>query len=232
VAEKRSSGNPAKQADIQRSVKQEREAKRQEKLAEYQRQLAKRRRGKLVWWTVGVGAAVVVVAAVVASFVFAPPPPVSYSQGGTGAEIEGVEEFENVATHVEGAVEYDQTPPAGGPHNQRWLNCGIYTEPQQNENAVHSLEHGAVWMTYDADALSEADVAKLRSYMPSSYAILSPYDGIDSPVVVSAWNHQLKVDSVDDPRISEFFEEYWRNQNVPEPNAICTGAIDGPGKAS
>ena len=30
----------------------------------------------------------------------------------------------------------------------------------------------------------------------------------------------------------EFFEEYWRNQNVPEPGAACTGAIDGPGKQS
>ena len=35
---------------------------------------------------------------------------------------------------------------------------------------------------------------------------------------------------VDDPRITDFFEEYWRNQNVPEPTASCVGAIDGPGK--
>ena len=35
-----------------------------------------------------------------------------------------------------------------------------------------------------------------------------------------------------DERIAQFFEEYWRNQNVPEPNAACTGALDGPGKVS
>jgi hypothetical protein len=54
---------------------------------------------------------------------------------------------------------------------------------------------------------------------------------MDTPIAVSAWNAQLKVDSADDERIRDFFTEYWRSQNVPEPNAICSGAIDGPGKA-
>ncbi len=61
--------------------------------------------------------------------------------------------------------------------------------------------------------------------------MLSPYEGIDTPIALSAWNAQLKVDSVDDPRIGEFIEEYWRSQNVPEPGAACSGAIDGLGKA-
>lgn len=111
-----------------------------------------------------------------------------------------------------------------------WLNCGIYDQPVPNENAVHSLEHGAVWVTYDADALSSDDLAKLEAELPSSYVILSPYDGIDSPIVLSNWNNQLKLDSVDDERIGQFFEEYWRSQNVPEPGASCSGAFDAPGK--
>lgn len=230
--EKRKSGNPAKQAEIQLTVKQERERKKQEKLAEYQRQMAKRRRGKLVWWTVG-GVAVLAIAAVVtASIVLAPAPPPTYSMGSAGVEIEGVETFDNAADHVEGTVEYPQSPPAGGPHNAVWLNCGVYTVPQPNENAVHSMEHGAVWVTYDASALSAEDIETLKSYLPSSYALLSPYEGLDSPVVLSAWNAQLKLDSVDDERIPEFFEEYWRGSGAPEPNAICTGAMDGEGKES
>ncbi|GLJ61916.1 membrane protein [Microbacterium barkeri] len=229
----KSSGNPARQAEIEQTVKQQREARRQEKLAEYQRQLKKRQRGKLVWWTVGTVAAVAVIGAIVASFVFTPRPNVAeYGIGGDGAEIEGVETFSNTNTHVEGTVEYEQTPPAGGPHNVYWLNCGVYSEPQQNENAVHSLEHGAVWVTYDPELVSGEELETLKGYLPSSYAILSPYPDLGTPVAVSAWNAQLKVDSVDDERIAEFFEEYWRNQNVPEPGAACTGAIDGPGKLS
>jgi hypothetical protein len=228
---KRSSGNPATQASINLTTKQQREQKRQEKLAEYQKQLAKRRRSKLTWWIVGSTAAVAIVGVVVASFVFAPKPAVTYGAlDSTGVEIDGVETFQNTSNHVDGSVEYPQTPPTGGDHNAVWLNCGIYTEPQANENAVHSLEHGAVWVTYDASALSDEELATLKTHLPSSYVILSPYEGLDAPFVLSAWNHQLKLDSVDDPRIGEFFEEYWRSQNAPEPNAACSGAIDGPGK--
>jgi len=230
--DKRTSGNPAKQSEIDLTVNQQREQKRQAKLAEYQKQIARRKRGKLVWWVVGSTAALAIVGLVVASFVFAPEPPTSYQAGNsTGRQIEGVETYQNRSDHVQGAVTYEQDPPAGGPHNPYWLNCGVYTEPQANENAVHSLEHGAIWITYNPDEVDEAGIDALKAVMPSSYAILSPYPGLDTPVAVSGWNHQLKVDDPTDPRIGEFFTEYWRSQNVPEPNATCSGAIDGPGKA-
>ena len=228
---KRQSGNPATQAAIDLTVKQQREQQKQQKLAEYERGLARRRRSRLTWWIVGSTAALVVIGLVAASIIFAPKP-ATYDAGGTGAEIEGVETFTNETKHVEGTFDYPQNPPAGGPHNQYWLNCGVYDQPQQNENAVHSLEHGAIWVTYDAARVSGDELATLRSLLPSTYAILSPYEGLPSPLVVSGWNTQLKVDSASDPRIAEFFEEYWRSQNVPEPGAPCTGAIDGPGKQS
>ncbi|MBU4466439.1 MAG: DUF3105 domain-containing protein [Actinobacteria bacterium] len=230
-SDKRASGNPAQRARIELSAKEQREQKRQEKLVEYQKQLAKRRRTKFVWWVVGGTAVVAVVALVVASFVFAPKPAPDYGAlDSTGAVIDGVETFDNVATHTTDAVTYPQTPPAGGPHNPYWLNCGIYTEPQQNENAVHSMEHGAVWVTYDAAKVSGDELATLKAQLPSTYVVLSPYEGLPSPIVLSAWNHQLKLDSASDSRIAAFFTEYWRSQNAPEPNAACTGAIDGPGK--
>ncbi|WP_279366305.1 DUF3105 domain-containing protein [Microbacterium testaceum] len=231
-SDKRASGNPAKQAQIDLTVKQQREQKRQEKLAEYQKQVAKRKRGKLVWWVVGSTAAVAVIGLVIASFAFAPAPPTSYQAGNsTGREISGVETFQNRSDHVQGAVTYEQNPPAGGPHNPIWLNCGVYTQPQQNENAVHSMEHGAVWITYDPARVDQAGIDALKAVMPSSYALLSPYPDMDTPIAVSAWNHQLTLDDPNDPRIAEFFTEYWRSQNAPEPNAACSGAIDGPGKA-
>ncbi len=86
-------------------------------------------------------------------------------------------------------------PPAGGSHNPAWLNCGVYTEPQQNENAVHALEHGALWFTYNPDELTDEDVAaSSRSQLPDTYIIVSPYPGLDAPVVVSGWGVQLKLD--------------------------------------
>ncbi|GAA1963065.1 DUF3105 domain-containing protein [Microbacterium deminutum] len=229
---KRTSGNPATQAQIALTVKQQREQKRQEKLAEYQKQLARRRRSRLVWWVVGSAAAIAVIAVIVASIVFAPAAAPTYTPGSAGADIKGVQTFENVTKHVDGHVDYPQNPPAGGPHNPVWLNCGIYDQPVPNENAVHALEHGAIWVTYDAGKVKGGELAKLKTLLPSTYLVLSPYEGLDSPIVLSAWNHQLKLDSADDERIPQFIEEYWRSQNAPEPTAACTGGVDAPGKQS
>ncbi|CAN7381634.1 DUF3105 domain-containing protein [Microbacterium sp. LjRoot45] len=228
----RASGNPATQAKIAQTAKQQREAQKQAKLAEYQRQLEKRRRSKLLWWVVGSTAGLAVVALVVASILFTPRPVTLERGDGDGAGITGLETFTNTATHVEGDVTYPQTPPAGGDHNPVWLNCGVYSEAVPNVNAVHSLEHGAVWITYDPARVGESEVSALRSQLPSSYVILSPYDGLPSPIVVSAWNAQIQVDSADDARIGEFLSAYWRSTSAPEPNAACTGALDAPGKQS
>jgi hypothetical protein len=144
--------------------------------------------------------------------------------------LESVETFPNLeATHVQGPVEYPMSPPAGGPHNPVWLNCGVYNQPVPNENAVHDLEHGAVWITYSPD-LPDAHLDRLKAVTPDSYAVLSPYDGLDSPIAISAWGAQLKVDDPDDPRLQAFMDRYWRASDAPEPGAPCTGGLDAPGR--
>jgi len=182
--------------------------------------------------TIGSVAAVAVIALVVTSIVLTSKPAAAPSAGSSNsanAEIRGLTTYSNTAGHVQGPVTYDQTPPAGGPHNAIWLNCGIYTEPVPNENAVHDLEHGAVWVTYDPSLPAES-VSKLRERMPSTYSVLSPYPGLPAPIVLSAWNAQVTVSSVTDPRISQFFEKYRNSGNAPEPGAPCTGGLDAPGK--
>lgn len=213
------------------TVKQQRAAERERKLEEFKKREARMKRNRLIAIGSSVAVGVAIVALIVTSVVLTPRA-ASYSAGGTGAEVEAVQTFENASAHVEGAVDYAQTPPAGGEHHPAWLNCGVYDEPVPNENAVHSLEHGAVWVTYDPEALSDEDVSALRSALPSTYVILSPFEGLPSPIVLSGWNTQLEVDEAEDPRIAEFLEEYWLSQDVPEPGASCTGAIDGPGKVS
>ena len=212
------------------TVKEQRAAERQRKLEEFRRREAKSRRNRLIAIWGGSIAAAVVVGLLITSIVLTPQA-ARYTAGGEGATIEGVETFENTSNHVEGAVDYPQTPPAGGEHNPAWLNCGVYDQPVPNETAVHSLEHGAIWVTYDP-SLSDADLETLKSKLPSTYIVLSPFDDLPSPIVLSGWNTQLQVDAADDPRIPEFLEEYWQSQNVPEPGALCTGAVDAPGKVS
>ena len=144
-----------------------------------------------------------------------------------GQDIEGVETFENVAAnHVDTAVEYEQTPPVGGDHSPVWTNCGIYTEPLPNENTVHSMEHGAVWITYQADLPQDEIDALTELVGDRTYVVLSPYEGLESPVVASAWGLQLSLDSVDDERLAAFLAKYVQGEQTPEPGATCSGGID------
>lgn len=215
------------QAGAKNAAKAERDARRAERVeASYQ----KKKRGALKRRLTKAGAVVAGIALLVAAYMFTPQW-ASYTPGSEGRLIEGVQVYANGTGHVTGSVTYAQTPPAGGEHNPVWLNCGIYSEPVPNVYGVHALEHGAVWVTYDP-SLSATELDALRMHLPSSYVILSPFSGLPSPIVLSAWNAQLTVDSAADERIPLFFEEYWRSERVPEPGALCSGGINADGRVS
>lgn len=213
------------------TVKQEREERRRAKVEQFKKQQARAKRNRLIAIVLSSVAAVAVLALIVTVVISNATP----KRNPADIDVAGVQTWQDLEyVHTNGPVDYEglygMNPPAGGSHNPAWLNCGVYTEPQQNENAVHALEHGAVWVTYDPDALSESDVDTLRSQLPGTYIILSPYPGLDSPVVASAWAAQVKLDGVDDERLTDFVEKYWQSPTVPEPGASCSGAINGPGK--
>lgn len=128
--------------------------------------------------------------------------------------------------HVDQEIEAGPLPPVGGIHNPVWQNCGIYDEPVDIAHAVHSMEHGAMWLTYQPD-LPQDEVEKLRDYVRGEdYALMSPYPGLQSPIVLTAWEVQLELDSADDERIPEFVERYQKGPTTPELGATCQ---DGEG---
>ncbi|MFD0774270.1 DUF3105 domain-containing protein [Streptomonospora algeriensis] len=158
---------------------------------------------------------------------------VAYDRGGGGtaeaSDIENLQTFDGLTNqHVAQPVDYEMTPPAGGDHHAVWQNCGVYDAPLSSLNAVHSLEHGAVWITYEP-GLAQDKVDKLESlYTQGSYIIVSPYDEqeMPAPIVASAWGNQIEVQSPDDERLSQFLRAFERSPNVPEPGAACTQGLD------
>jgi hypothetical protein len=128
-------------------------------------------------------------------------------------------------------VAYDQSPPFGGPHDEAWASCEgfVYASPVRNENMIHMLEHGAVWIAYNPEKVVGGELDKLRSKVTGqNFLALSPYPGLDRPISLQSWGHQLKVDSADDERIDQFVKALKRNQyQNPEPNSNCTAL--GPG---
>ena len=127
--------------------------------------------------------------------------------------------------HVEKTVAYPMTPPVGGDHAPVWQNCDgdVYTAELQNENAVHSLEHGAVWVTYN-DKAAKDDIKSLSDKVDRTpYSLMSPMKKQSSPITLSAWGRQLNVKTASDPRVDTFFERYVQGEQTPEPGAACTG---------
>jgi hypothetical protein len=144
-------------------------------------------------------------------------------------------------THVTGPVQYSITPPVGGQHNATWLTCGVYDKPVPSENAVHNLEHGAIWITYQP-SLPQSEVSQLRTFfgnqtvltpsggsVGSRYVDLTPYPGLPSPIVVSSWGFQLRLTSATDPRLQQFVSKFRVSQQYsPEYGSPCTGGIGTP----
>jgi hypothetical protein len=158
---------------------------------------------------------------------------------GDGTDHKGALEHNHVTT----PVTYSVLPPVGGPHNPIWMNAGVYTKPVPTERAVHNLEHGAVWITYNPN-LPKADVEKLTAFVtkqsliaePASevgfsgesnrYMDLTPWasNTLPSPIVISSWGYQLRVTSPTDPRLQQFVDTF-RNKQKYSPE--FGGPVDG-----
>lgn len=190
---------------------------RAERVAQMRREQQRRER-RARWLVWGSTATVVVVLAVAVGY--------GVARENQATDLRGVKTYKVSPNHVTTPVTYAQTPPAGGEHAPVWLNCNTYTRPVPNENAVHSLEHGAVWITY-RPGLAKDQVAKLRGMLGQPYEILSPYPGLPAPVVASAWGKQLRLTGADDKRLPEFVRTYRQGPQAPEVGAACTGGIDG-----
>ena len=130
--------------------------------------------------------------------------------------------------HTDSAVHYDQNPPVGGAHKPVWQNCGYYARPIHNENAVHSMEHGAVWITYQP-SLPKDQVDKLAAIARSgTFVLVSPYPGLPAPVIASAWGVQEWFHSAGDSGLSDFVAKYRQGPQTPEPGAACAGGTGTP----
>lgn len=121
--------------------------------------------------------------------------------------------------------EFGQLPPNGGVHHPQWQKCGIYDAPVAIHHAIHSIEHGAVWIAYNPD-IAAADLEELEDESNGEpFVLLAPYPDLPSPVVLTAWGVQLEVDSATDDRVREFIRTFTNGPQTPEPGANCASGI-------
>ncbi len=163
-------------------------------------------------------------AAVSLAFLWAPQLPFA-----SGTEPAGTERFAvRGARHVTGKVSYGQVPPVGGDHAPVWQNCGFYREAIPSEQGVHSLEHGAVWITYRPD-LPGAEIERLRGLAGRyTHLLVSPWPGLSQAIVASSWGRQVRLMSALDARLERFLRAFRLSDRAPEPGGPCTNGLGKP----
>ncbi len=130
--------------------------------------------------------------------------------------------------HTDENVDYPTLPPAGGNHLGIWHTCGIYKVELLDEAAVHSLEHGAVWVTYKPEIAKE-EIIKLTTMLSSrSKILLSPHPEQISPIVATAWGRRLEIESSNDLRLEKFVDFFVDGEAAPEAGITCDRGIGRP----
>jgi len=141
---------------------------------------------------------------------------------------EGIEVYPATTNRtLDGPIDYERQPPTNGDHDPLWQNCGFYPEPIKDRHAVHSMDHGVVWISYRPN-LPAAGIDELRSYAGERYVIVSPYPGLDAPVVATSWRVQLKLDGADDPRLRQFVDQFRISEISPLSGNKCVGGAGDP----
>jgi len=133
-------------------------------------------------------------------------------------------------SHKEGPLSYPYAPPIGGDHNGVPQSCQVYTAAIANEHAVHSLEHGAAWVTYNPDKASAGDVKTLKGLVEGNPdRLLSPYPGLKKAISLQAWGEQVFVDKASDKRVKEFLDLFTKGPQTLERTSTCVGTtVTGP----
>jgi hypothetical protein len=179
------------------------------------------------WGLIAGAVAVVVFAAAVITYAVVKVNQADALKANSPSDISGLHTYKYAAGqgHVTTPVDYKESPPVGGPHDPYWADCTgtVYTVDIRHENAVHAEEHGAVWVTYNPKKVSSSDIktlAKLVQDQPGR--LMSPYAGLDSPISIQSWNHQLKVSKASDTRLKQFADFFTTNSSYyPEIGASC-----------
>lgn len=155
--------------------------------------------------------AVAVIAGVVWLIAFAPARP-ARERPGEAFPIQGQTHIAVGATHPA----YNSNPPTSGPHYAQPARWGVYQSELPDEQLVHNLEHGGIWISYkDIDDTIISSLEKIATSQPK--IILEPRSKNDAPIVLASWGRLQKFQTYDEQGILAFIEAN-RNQS-PEPLA-------------
>lgn len=126
-----------------------------------------------------------------------------------------VEEFEiEGANHIaagQTGVEYKTNPPTSGSHWPNAAEWNFYDDELTDEQLVHNLEHGGIWISYKD--LSEEEINTLKEIEAENKGavIITPREANDARIVVASWGRYMKLENIDRESIQNYINEYINN---------------------
>lgn len=124
------------------------------------------------------------------------------------------------AQHIPNGAErpaYNSNPPTSGGHYGQPAAWGVYYQELPDEQIVHNLEHGGIWISYkDIDEEIKKKLEIIGKNNPGS-VVVSPRSANDAKIAIAAWTRLEKMDVYDEEKIINFIKA---NKNKsPEPIA-------------
>jgi hypothetical protein len=115
---------------------------------------------------------------------------------------------EHIAQGATEHLPYSSNPPTSGPHWPQPAEWGIYKATQPDEQLVHNLEHGGIWISYKPEMDADT-VAKLEDFTRRyPLIVVEPRPANTSPISLAAWTRLQHLESYDERAILEFIEAY------------------------
>lgn len=189
--------------------KERREKRREEQRTMQKMQQQKASRQKMMKWTIGL-----LVIAFLGYGLYWLISKTTTPRPGESIAIQGREHISVGSSHEE----YNSNPPTSGSHYAQPTDWGVYQDELKDENVIHSLEHGGIWISYQP-SIDEETKEKLEAIGKkySGSVVVSPRTANDSPIALASWGRLEKLMTFDETRIVEFIK---RNKNKsPEPLA-------------
>lgn len=127
--------------------------------------------------------------------------------------VEGTVDFdvvsrEHIASGTPGSG-YNSDPPTSGPHWPAPVKNGVYDNELADEQLIHNLEHGHVWVLYRPDVSDEVK-NRLKEIVEGDNwkVVMAPRAKNDTAIALVAWGRLLKMDEPDYEKVKDFINTY------------------------
>lgn len=106
--------------------------------------------------------------------------------------------------------EYTSNPPTSGPHFAQTARSGFRDNAISDQNVIHNLEHGDVWISYNP-RITDSIIKELKPF-GATKVIVTPREANDTDIALASWGRLDKFDIENNTlpveRIKDFIKRY------------------------